>query len=290
MQLGGREFRYRVADGTRLSGREYGDRTLPGTPVVCLAGFSRNVRDFDALARHLSAHHTNPRRVISFDYRGRGNSDKAPPKTYTPQTETTDILAGLTACGVHEACFVGTSRGGIICMAIGVLRPGMLRAVVLNDIGPVIQIAYLAGLKEHFAGNTIPSTWDQAKADIERAYSGTFTAMDADDWDRVARQFYFDHDGKPDIAFDPGIANELQAINEATPAISIWPQFLALSHIPILALRGANSPLLDADTFSEMGSRHPNCRQHEVPDQGHAPLLWDKETQSLIADFFDSVN
>ncbi len=63
-----------VQDGLRLHVREYGARSAPGTPVVCLPGFTRTVADFDDLAPAL-AHSGRQRRVIAIDSRGRGQSE-----------------------------------------------------------------------------------------------------------------------------------------------------------------------------------------------------------------------
>ena len=41
-------------DGLRLHVREYGLRTAPALPVVCLPGLSRTVADFDGLAPALA--------------------------------------------------------------------------------------------------------------------------------------------------------------------------------------------------------------------------------------------
>jgi len=287
MDLNFEEFSFRVADGTKLSGRDYGRRVSDRRPVVCLAGLTRNVRDFDALAQALSCR-ARPRRVIALDYRGRGKSDHAPAKTYTVPVEASDVLAGITARGISEAHFVGTSRGGLLCMAIGALRPGLLKTVVLNDIGPVIHVAYLAGIKAHVAGQATPSSWEAAARALQTAYEGAFTRMSSEDWSRLARQFYADENGRPTLAFDTALAEGLDSITETTPPASIWPQFGTLSSIPVLALRGENSPLLDQKTFHAMGRSHTGLEMYLVPHEGHAPLLWDKPSQSRIARFFDS--
>src|SRR5258708_34848481 len=70
-----REVRYRSADGLSLFVRDYGDRLSPWLPVVCLPGLSRTGRDFEELAEMLAGHRHRPRRVLAFDYRGRGRSE-----------------------------------------------------------------------------------------------------------------------------------------------------------------------------------------------------------------------
>lgn len=287
MDLGGSEFFYRVSDGVKLSGRDYGPRNSKHHPVVCLPGLTRNVRDFDALAHYLSSRENNPRRVIAFDYRGRGKSDHAAATTYTPQTEANDVLAGMSARGISEADFIGTSRGGLLCMAIGAIRPGVLHNVVLNDIGPVIHVSYLAAIKGYVAGNATPQSWEVAAKGLKALFSKTFMAMNSDDWVRIARQMYDEVNGRPARAFDTALAAGLKAVTEASPPIAIWPQFATLANVPVLALRGANSPLLDQETFHAMGRSHRDLEMYIVPDQGHAPLLWDAETQNRIVRFLD---
>ena len=65
----------------------------------------------------------------------------------------------------------------------------------------------------------------------------------------------------------------------------MWPQFTALSRVPLLAIRGANSDILSAATLAEMGRRHPNMTALTVPDQGHAPLLKDQPSVVAIYEF-----
>lgn len=288
MDLGGEEFYYRSTDGTRLSGRDYGPRNTDLAPVICLPGLTRNVRDCDAVAQFLSSRNQAPRRVVSFDYRGRGKSDHAPASTYTPQTEASDVLAGMVARGIEDSDFIGTSRGGLLCMAIGAMRPGVLRSVVLNDIGPVIHVSYLAGIKDYVSGNTLPGSWDEASADLQASMGHLFQTLDAEGWMRFARQLYDDRHGVPALAFDSALATTLEPFTAETPPLSIWPQFLTLAHVPTLVLRGANSTLLDQKTFQAMGRGSSRVELYVVPGEGHAPMLWDDQTQSRIARFLDA--
>ncbi|MBI4724000.1 MAG: hypothetical protein HY765_03090, partial [Rhodomicrobium sp.] len=72
---GGEDIFYRSHDDLLLYVRKYGSDDLPGRPLLCLPGLTRNGRDFHDLALALSAHPTHPRPVYCLDYRGRGCSD-----------------------------------------------------------------------------------------------------------------------------------------------------------------------------------------------------------------------
>ena len=71
-----------------------------------------------------------PRKVIALDYRGRGLSESDPDwRNYKPLVEAQDVLAAADALGIERAILVGTSRGGIISMLLGVLRPALIAGV-----------------------------------------------------------------------------------------------------------------------------------------------------------------
>ena len=132
-------------DGLRLYARHYG---VPGSirrPLVCLAGLTRNSRDFHDLASALARPDENGRDVFAIDCRGRGRSQHdANWKNYSILVELNDVLDFMTMRGLNRAAVIGTSRGGLITMLMAALRPNALGAVVLNDIGPVIEREGLA--------------------------------------------------------------------------------------------------------------------------------------------------
>ena len=68
------DVHYSAPDGLRLHARVYGEGDGARLPVVCLPGLTRNVRDFHELALILSSREDAPRKVVAFDYRGRGGS------------------------------------------------------------------------------------------------------------------------------------------------------------------------------------------------------------------------
>lgn len=272
-ERGFRDVFYSAQDGLRLHARLYGEAN-PGLPVVCLPGLTRNARDFHALAEKLSTDATTPRKVIAFDYRGRGLSDDDPDwRRYDVTVEAADIFSGLAAFGVEHAAFIGTSRGGLIIMALAGARPTLMKAAVLNDIGPVVEGDGLAQIRAYLQRAPKPGTMAEA-VKIQKAIHGeAFPALDDEDWWRFTGALYREEKGRLRADFDPKLLKPLKAIDLDTPLPALWPLFEGLTAIPVLAIRGANSRLLSSLTLEEMAARHPTMQQIVVAGQGHAPLL-----------------
>jgi pimeloyl-ACP methyl ester carboxylesterase len=273
---------YSAPDGLRLHARLYGAPRADKLTVVCLPGLTRNVRDFHALALTLSA----DRQVVVFDYRGRGwSAYDADWKNYSLPVETADILAGLVALGIEKGAFIGTSRGGLIIHLIAAMRPGVLGAVVLNDVGPVLDGEGLAHIRAYLERAPKPASFADAVAIQRAAHGGAFSALEAADWERMARAIHRDESGTPVADFDPKLLKVLKDFDLNKPLPDLWPQFEGLKGVPLLAIRGANSKLLSAATLAEMARRHPDCRTITVEGQGHAPLLETGDLPARIAGF-----
>ncbi len=281
---GFRDFFYTSADGLRLHARVYdGGEALP---VVCLPGLTRNARDFHELALHLAG---QGRTVVAFDYRGRGMSEYDRTwKNYDVVTEAGDVLAGLTALGIEHGVFVGTSRGGLIIHVIAAMRPAILKGVVLNDVGPRLDGAGLAQIRSYLERAPKPKNLREAM-EIQRTASGqAFSALSDDDWDRLVRANYRQDGGTFVPDYDPALLKTITSIDFSEPLPELWAQFHGLSKVPVLAIRGANSKLLSAETLSEMQRRHPDIETVTVEGQGHAPLLETGDLPRTIAAFADA--
>ena len=72
------------------------------------------------------------------------------------------------------------------------------------------------------------------------------------------------------------------------PLPTLWKEFEGLARVPVLLLRGENSDLLAPTTVKEMQARHPGMRVIEVPNQGHAPLLFEPGLIAEIVAFVRS--
>ncbi len=261
-------------DGLRLYARDYGPRTGPALPVVCLPGLTRHGGDFHELAERLASDPVRPRRTLALDYRGRGRSERDRNwRNYDVRVEMNDVLAVLAAAGVAEAVFVGTSRGGLITMALSAARPAAIRGAVLNDIGPVIDGKGLVRIRGYVGRLPQPRTYAEAADVLRKLSDHQFPRLDQAAWEAMARSTWIEENGRLVPSYDPLLMRTLESIDLEAPLPELWGLFGGLGRVPVLALRGANSDLLSAATLKAMADRHPRLEAVAVPDQGHAPLL-----------------
>lgn len=260
-------------DGLRLHVREYGSRSSPGMPVVCLPGLARTVADFDALMPALAAGPPE-RHVVAIDGRGRGLSEHDADHTnYNCMTELGDIVSVLFELGVGPAVFVGSSRGGVLTMLLAAAHPVSIAAVVLHDVGPVHEAKGFARIKSYFGKLPHPHSFEEGAEILRQLMSAQFPKLTLEQWLGAAHRTWHAKHGVLEPAFDLGIARALSGIDIERPMPSLWNEFDALAGVPMLVIRGANSDLLSAETVAAMRARRKTMDLIEVPDQGHAPLL-----------------
>lgn len=275
----------RVRDGLQIHTTVYRAANPTGKPVLCLPGLTRNGRDFHDIAAYLSsAEAPAPRDVYALDYRGRGQSQwDADWKNYTVPTEAQDVLDVLASLNLNHVTVIGTSRGGLISMFMAALQPASLGAVVLNDIGPVIETDGIMRIAGYVGLIPLPRTWSEATKLVKAGNKRDFPDITDEEWAQIARAFFNEKDGRPACGYDPKLKNSLSVLDGPMP--TIWAQFEAITRIPLLVLRGENSDILSAKTVREMHARHPNMLSHVVLNEGHAPFLRDRPTQHLIGQF-----
>ena len=274
----------KTADGLSIHVRIYGAH-LPGPPVVCLPGLTRNSRDFHQLALILSQS-TDPSKVITIDSRGRGLSDRDDDKSrYTLPIEALDVIAVLDALAIDRAAFIGTSRGGLILHLLAVSHPERLAAVILNDIGPVIEVEGLKQIQAYLGPERQPSSFDEAALLLEKVHGPAFPALSPQDWRDMADAIYRQVHGRIIADFDSAIAEQFRDADLSQPLPDLWANFGAFADVPLMAIRGETSRLLSADTLAEMERRHPGMIAVTAAGQGHAPILHLGGIAERILDF-----
>ncbi len=260
-----------ATDGTRLHYADDGD----GTPILALAGLSRNGTDFDYVAPYLSE-----LRLIRLDYRGRGRSAWAAPDTYSIPQEGQDALALLDHLNLDQAAILGTSRGGLIAMGLAVAAKSRLLGICFNDIGPVIERAGLESIEAYLGQKPTARTRDEAIAMRPSLLPG-FENVPEHRWAEEVDKHYVETADGLDVNYDPKLRdNNTPDLDGPIP--DLWPLFDLCADLPLALIRGANSNLLSAETAAEMQRRRPDMIFEEVPDRGHVPFLDEPEALSAI--------
>ena len=264
------------ADGLTLYYRDYaGPADRP--PILCLAGLTRNSRDFADFADRYAGRW----RVIAPDWRGRGRSQWDPQSEhYSPAVYAADVRQLLDVLDVPQAIFVGTSLGGLVTMVIASFAPQRIAAVVLNDIGPEIDPEGIERIGDYIGKPVAFPGWDAAAAELASESAARHPNYRPADWQRFARRICRERDGVIVFDYDLAIAENFRAV-QAAPAVDAWPYFRALGGAPLLILRGETSDLLSALGARAMVDAHPDAVLVTVPNVGHPPDL--SEPEALVA-------
>lgn len=273
-------------DGLKLHFRDYAcaDAAKNGSaiaraPVLCIPGLTRNARDFEELAPRLARH----RRVLAIDLRGRGGSDHArDPMTYVPTHYVADIEALLEQEGITRFVSLGTSLGGLVTMLLAwadaALDRARIAAAVINDIGPEIEPAGLARIRDYVGRGHVFASWEEGAAALRDSQAETYPDFTPADWLRMARRTLTPgSDGRIAFDYDMAIADPIEtaAKSQAADALApdLWPAWHALAKAPVLLLRGEHSDILSPHVAARMLAEAPASTMVTVPRVGHAPTL-----------------
>lgn len=267
-------------DGLPLVVREWRDGDALA-PLLCLPGLVRTSGDFAALALRLGA----GRRVVAPDYPGRGQSGRSRNiARYAPEACARDVLDICAALHLHRVIAIGTSFGGLLSMGLAAARPTLLRAVVLNDVGPDIGSAGTDFVRRFVADDPAFPDLDAAVAHL-RARLPPLSLEGNEAWRAMAALTYAPGpDGRLHPLWDTRIA---KLLNGATP--DLWALFGGLAHLPLLLVRGEVSEILLPETVERMQARRPDMTVVSLPGIGHAPTLIEAEVIAALHGFMDRV-
>ncbi len=276
------EHTYTAQDGLQLYFRTYGTPHSQRLPVLCLPGLTRNSEDFHCLATRLRESHY----VICPDYRGRGKSAYDTDfRNYQPRTYLDDIRHLLVVTATHRVIVIGTSMGGLLTMGLGAIMPSILAGVILNDIGPGIG-SELDGILAYAGTDRPVPDWQTAAREFRRALPRA-SFQTEDDMERAVRGTWRQGaDGMLHVDWDIRL---VQPLLSDAPLPDLWRLFRCLRRVPVLALRGEISDILDRENFQRMAAEHNGLVRVEVKRTGHAPSLNEPEAVHAIDAFLEDL-
>jgi pimeloyl-ACP methyl ester carboxylesterase len=271
----------------KMAYKQWGDPANPDV-VVCVHGVTRVSDDFDALAANLSDRF----RVICPDVVGRGRSGRLlNPNLYgVPQyvADMVTLIARVTANQeAQRVSWVGTSMGGLIGMGLSSLPDTPVQRLVLNDIGPALNLDALLRIGDYIGQDVRFDTFEEAVRYI-REISTPFGPHSDEQWTKLATDVLRqDENGRWKRHYDLGLAAPFKAITPETvqrDQALLWATYDAIK-CPTLLLRGELSDLVSAETAQAMTQRGPKAQLATVAGVGHAPTLMQPDQIALVRGF-----
>jgi 3-oxoadipate enol-lactonase len=125
-----------------------------GQPLIAITGFASAQNTLFALAHTFAKYF----RVITFDNRGIGRSDK-PTGPYSINIMAGDTVGLMNVLGIDKAHFLGGSMGGMIAQHIAINHPQRVDKLILFNTSADNQWLF------DLAKATIPS-WNNERSDI----------------------------------------------------------------------------------------------------------------------------
>jgi pimeloyl-ACP methyl ester carboxylesterase len=242
-----------------------------GTPVVFLHGLGASIY---AWRKNLAAVESAGFRVIAFDNRGSGSSDK-PPSGYGNADYARLLVAFMDSLGIADAVLVGHSMGGAIAAEVALANPTRVRGLVLIDAaGLGVRLPKMlrilrsplilpfAGLRGRWITSLIlKSTYADPgrvqRSDVDQYYAPVAEGEFGRALRGVLREFRFD-----------ALRGRLQGLD-----------------IPTLVLWGEEDRWIPPVVGMELAGQLPRSAFVPVPDAGHSAQeeAPDAVNRSLIA-------
>lgn len=264
----------------RLAYWEWGEADNPDV-VLCVHGLTRSGRDFDPLARRLSAR----RRVVCPDMIGRGRSDwVSNPMLYQPAQYVADCVTLIARLDVPAVSWVGTSMGGLIGMALASAEGAPVSRLLLNDVGPVLSLEGLSRIRDYVGADPAFASFEDGEAAVKRLAADFGPLTDAQ-WRVLTAHTVVQRDGAWRLHYDPRIAEPFR--NAPLEAPPLWPLYDRIA-CPTWVVRGERSDLLTDADAAEMTRRGPRAHRVDVAGVGHAPTFIPDDQIAIVERFLDA--
>lgn len=282
-------------DGTILRGYRYDlhspedgkrNRIPPSkTPLLCIPSELGNTGEYDQLISALANQPGAPRRVLSFDLRGRGRSELGQNKDTTTETDADDIISICDAMGLHHCDVLVTGRAALSVLLVGPKRPSTIGRLILNDGGPEFDSVGIAKLGTTMKRAPAPADWADAVDILKKIKGATFSSFDDTDWKDMAHTVWKDENGRPVQNYNDKLYRLSNADDFDIKQPTVWQEFALFKNTPTLFIRGSKSELMSEALADKILSHQKYAKLAIATGQGHAPALHKDTLPQHIAEF-----
>jgi len=242
----------------------YRDLGLGGVPLVLLQHFRGNLDNWDpALIDALAA----DRRVITFDNAGVGATTGRTPNTIEAMAH--DAVAFLEAMGLQRVDLLGFSIGSFVAQEVALIRPDLLRRIVLASSAPQGADGMHGWAPEVIGAVGAPETTPEGYVGV--FFAPTETSREAG---RQAAGRIFGRTANRD---EPTTWQTRQAQYDAVCAWGI-PNHALLQRVagiglPVFVANGDSDPMILPRYSYLLAGLLPNARVTIYPDAAHGFLF-----------------
>ncbi len=247
--------------------------------LVCVHGLTRNGRDFDELAKALSASY----RVICPDMPGRGKSGWLDDHDlYNNNYYVQVIIQFLGSIGVKKVDWVGTSMGGIMGMIAAAVYPGLIGRMVLNDVGAMIPVSGMRRIASYVKDEVKFGDASAAQKRFREIFA-PFKIEKEEHWQHLFEHGLREVEGGYSFNHDPAIGKPFQMPDNDYQEVDMWRLWEAVN-VPTLLVRGEKSDILPREVAGKMAEK-PGVEFVEFAGYGHVPPLMNEEQIGVVKDF-----
>lgn len=270
------EDKFVTVGGMRLHYLDWGNPHLPKMLMLHGGAQSAHSWDFFCLAMRDDYH------IIALDQRGHGDSGWSEDGHYDTEHMVRDADAFTDAIGYDKFILIGLSMGGRNSFTFAARHPRKMRALVICDVGPDINVDGARYIQEFLEGTVEFDSYDwlvrrvmkynprRTEEQIRGSLLNNLKKMPDGRWT-------WKHDRRRGIRRDRGAEVTDQA----------W-QDVAKVHCPTLIVRGAESNIFTTVTAQRMLKLIPGSKFVEIPKAGHLvqgdnPVAFEKGVRSFLA-------
>ena len=230
-----------------------------GPLIVLVHGLTTPSFVFDAIVPPLNA---KGFRTLRYDLFGRGFSDR-PRGDYDETRYLRQLLELLEGLGLETpATFIGYSMGGAIATSLAAHHPDHVKRLVLvapgglgHDLGPFMEFCTKSkGLGDwlmHTAGGLV----------LRRAVDAASGPVAVHDFDEQVKEETFLR------GYMHAVLSSIRAYLEVDQ--DSQHQAIARSDIPVLAIWGAQDPVIPIEASDRLAALNPSARQVIIEDADH---------------------
>lgn len=253
-----------ASNGVTYAYRRYGAASPDAPPLVLFQHYRGNLDNWDpALVDALA----ESREVILFDNAGVGGSTGTTPMTFTEMAH--DALRFLDALELREVDLLGFSIGGYVAQELTLIRPQLVRRIVLAGTGPQ------GGEQMHrWTDDIFPHAVRDVQdgEDVVALFFERSKTSIAKGWEYVQRIFARTEDRDAPVGLDTRDA-QIDAYGAwGVPDASRLNRLTGITQ-PVFVANGDNDRMIPTKNSHLLAERLPDAQLKIYPDAGHGFLF-----------------